>query len=74
LDNISDKSKKALGLLKKLLLSFDKEVIVRSICVAALQQWVFATDFPNFLPRQRKLLNSYRQVVLTNCEPINQFK
>ncbi|XMA20357.1 hypothetical protein WAI453_013148 [Rhynchosporium graminicola] len=45
-------------------LRFDGIVLVRSLAVAALQQWVFATDFPNFCRTEEpQILTSYRKAV-----------
>jgi len=41
------------------------EMIVRSLTVAALKEWVFETNFPNFTKKPMPLLRAYQESVMT---------
>jgi hypothetical protein len=44
----------------------EPQIIIRSLISAALQIWVFRTDFPNFDRTRSRLLEAFRKVVLTH--------
>ena len=45
---------------------FEKQTVVRVLALAALKEWVFETDFPNFMPLDSDLLRSTWEVVLAH--------
>jgi hypothetical protein len=51
------------GWLRNAVLKFEPETIVRALTVGALQDWVFATKFPDFAPADTRLLEVYREIV-----------
>ncbi|KAG4430983.1 hypothetical protein IFR05_013535, partial [Cadophora sp. M221] len=54
-------------LLQNSKLKWGTVAVVRSLAVAALQEWVFATDFPNFCRTgDPRLLTAYRKVILVH--------
>lgn len=57
-----------LSCLRGWLLRFDAETLVRSFIVAALREWVFMSDFPNFSPSRMRLLSAYREAVVMHSK------
>jgi hypothetical protein len=49
--------------LESFLIKFGHPLALRWLTMAALQRWVFLTDFPNFLPEDTQLLHAYRRVI-----------
>ncbi|PVH73663.1 hypothetical protein DL98DRAFT_594849 [Cadophora sp. DSE1049] len=41
-------------------------VLVRTFVLAALRDWVFASAFPDFSPRNVKLLQAYRKIIIAH--------
>lgn len=52
-------------LLERCIAKHDPEIWVRTFAVAAVRDWVFASDFPNFGPQDVRLLRAYRSAVVT---------
>ncbi|CAG8958615.1 hypothetical protein HYFRA_00009932 [Hymenoscyphus fraxineus] len=44
----------------------DPEVILRSLIVAAVRNWVFMSKFPVFTPKDAVLLKAYREIIRTH--------
>ncbi|TGO16690.1 hypothetical protein BTUL_0025g00450 [Botrytis tulipae] len=42
---------------------FDAQVCIRTLILAALRDWVFDSNFPNFAPSDSRLLSNYRDIV-----------
>lgn len=59
---------KEISCLRGWLCKFDAETVVRSFVVAALQEWVFTSDFPNFSPSKSRLLSAYRQALVMHSK------
>lgn len=49
--------------LKRAVLKFGVGKAIRLLLVAALKDWVFSTKYPNFHPKDMRLLQSYRDIV-----------
>jgi hypothetical protein len=43
---------------------FGSGLVLRTLCVAAVREWVFASDFPNFVRSNQRLLQAYRTAVM----------
>lgn len=54
--------------LNGMLVKFGPGVLVRTFAMAALREWVFATAFPDFAPRNVRLLQAYRNIIVTHGE------
>ncbi|KAH7305660.1 hypothetical protein BKA65DRAFT_200872 [Rhexocercosporidium sp. MPI-PUGE-AT-0058] len=52
--------------LNGMLAKFGSGVLVRTFALAALREWVFATAFPDFAPRNVRLLEAYRHIIITH--------
>lgn len=52
-------------LLRRLLLKFEPEYVIRAFVLAALRDWVFLTDFPGLTTSKDVCLEVYRDVILT---------
>ena len=59
-------AKERVGRLRNAFPKFGVVVLVRMFVLAALRDWVFATAFPDFSPRNVKLLEAYRDIILTH--------
>lgn len=40
------------------------QAVIRKFVLAALREWIFLTNFPNFTPNNDRCLDTYRQVIL----------
>ena len=59
-------AKDRVGMLRNTLAKFGAGMLVRTFVLAALRDWVFATAFPDYSPRNVKLLEAYRNMILTH--------
>jgi len=52
--------------LRRCILKFGLELVVKILLVAALRSWIFDTNFPNFTPGDLRLLRAYRIVIINH--------
>lgn len=59
-------AKDRVGKLRNTFAKFGAGLLVRTFVLAALRDWVLATAFPDFSPQNVKLLEAYRDIILTH--------
>lgn len=55
--------------LKQSTAKFGAGPVLRTFCVCAIREWIFNSNFPNFVPNNTRLLQAYREAVMHhgNC-------
>ncbi|CZR65059.1 uncharacterized protein PAC_14959 [Phialocephala subalpina] len=50
--------------MKQSVAKFGAGPVLRTFCVCAIGEWVFNSNFPNFVPNKARLLQAYREAVM----------